>query len=186
MDSQTLTIIAAVVVVAVVMAAAWAYVVRERRARLRARFGPEYDRTVESVGRTAKAEAILKERADRVDRFKLRPLTSVQADEFAREWRLVQGRFVDDPDGAAAEADALVNRVMVARGYPPEDFDKRAEDVSVDHPHVVENYRSARALMARRDRGEATTEDFRKAVVNYRALFDDLLKAEPSERRRAS
>ena len=98
----------------------------------------------------------------------------------------MQGKFVDDPNGAAAEADVLVNRVMVAGGYPPEDFDKRAEDVSVDHPHVVENYRSARALMARRDRGEATTEDFRKAVVNYRALFDDLLKAEPSERRRAS
>jgi hypothetical protein len=98
----------------------------------------------------------------------------------------VQARFVDDPNGAAVEADALVNRVMVARGYPPEDFDKRADDVSVDHPHVVENYRSARALMARRDRGEASTEDFRKAVVNYRALFDDLLKIEPSERRRAS
>jgi hypothetical protein len=93
---------------------------------------------------------------------------------------------VDDPDGAATEADVLVTQVMVARGYPPDDLDERAEDVSVDHPHVVENYRVARALMARRQRGEAGTEELRKAIVNYRALFDDLLQVESNERRRAS
>ena len=186
MDSQTLMLFAAVVVVLAVVAAAWAYVTKERRERLRARFGPEYERTVDAVGSPAKAEAILRKRADRVDRFKLRPLTATQADEFGREWRSIQSRFVDDPGAAAAEADVLVTQVMVARGYPPDDLDKRADDVSVDHPHVVENYRIARALMARRERGEASTEELRKAIVNYRALFDDLLEVESNERRRAS
>lgn len=186
MDSQTLMLAAAVVVVLAVIGAAWAYVMRERRERLRARFGPEYERTVDAVGSPAKAEAILRKRADRVDRFRLRPLTAAQADEFDREWRRIQSNFVDDPAAAAADADALVTQVMVARGYPPGDFDRRAEDVSVDHPHVVENYRIARALMVRRERGEVGTEELRKAIVNYRALFDDLLQVESDERRRAS
>jgi hypothetical protein len=185
-DSQTLMLVAAVVVVLAVIGAAWAYVMRERRERLRARFGPEYERTVDAVGSPTKAEAILQQRAARVDRFRLHPLTATQADEFGREWRHIQSRFVDDPGAAVADADVLVSQVMVARGYPPGDFDKRAEDVSVDHPHVVENYRIARALMVRRDHGEAGTEELRKAIVNYRALFDDLLQVEPDERRRAS
>ena len=186
MDAQTLAMIAAGVVVGILLAAAWAYLMRQRRERLRARFGPEYNRTVEAVGRPDKADAILRKRAERVDRFKLRPLTASQADGFVREWRRIQAGFVDNPAGAVAEADALVTQVMVARGYPPEDFETRAEDVSVDHPHVVENYRAARLLMDKRSRGEATTDELRQAVVNFRALFDDLLEVERDERRRAS
>jgi hypothetical protein len=179
--------IVAVAVVAIVIGiAAWAYLSRQRRVQLKERFGPEYERTVQSAGSPAEAEAILQKRADRVDRFKLRPLTREQADSFAQQWRRVQSRFVEDPDAAVGEADSLVTQVMTARGYPLEDFDKRAEDVSVDHPHVVENYRTARTLIARRSRGEAGTEELRQAVVNYRALFDDLLEVEDRHRRRAS
>jgi hypothetical protein len=186
-DSQTLTILVVVAVAVLVGVAAWSYMTRQRRQQLRERFGPEYDRTVESVGKPAEADAILQKRADRVDRFKLRPLTRDQADAFSREWRRVQTRFVDDPDAAVAEADTLVTQVMAARGYPIEDFEKRAEDISVDHPHVVSNYRTARMLVIRRERGEAGTEELRQAVVNYRALFDDLLEvAEDKPRRRAS
>jgi hypothetical protein len=189
-DSQTLMVVGIAVAILILIASIWMYSARQRRERLRERFGPEYDRTVRAVGKPDKAESILKQRADRVDRFKLHPLSSSQADEFDREWRRVQATFVDDPVGAAAAADALVTRVMVARGYPPEDFDRRAEDVSVDHPHVVENYRIARELMQRRERGEAGTEELRRAIVNYRALFADLLEVEPTEtereRRRAS
>jgi len=94
--------------------------------------------------------------------------------------------FVDDPDGAVAAADRLVTEVMSARGYPIEDFDTRAADLSVEHPRVVENYRIARALAVRRHRGEAGTEELRQAVVNYRALFDDLLKTDEGAFRRAS
>jgi hypothetical protein len=174
------------VVALVIVVGAWYYTSRQRRVRLRQRFGPEYDRTVEAVGEPTKAEAILADRAARVDRFKLRPLTADQAEAFSREWRRIQARFVDDPDGAVTEADQLVTQVMTARGYPLEDFERRAEDISVDHPHVVQNYRTARALVTRRSRGEAGTEELRQAVVNYRALFEDLLEVHETKQRRAS
>jgi len=174
-----LAIVAAVV--------AWTYIQRQRRVRLRQRFGPEYDRAVHAAGAPAKAEAMLEERARRVDRLKIRPLAREQADSFSREWRQVQGQFVDDPDGAVAAADRLVAQVMAARGYPLDDFETRAADLSVDHPRVVENYRIARAVAIRRDRGEAGTEELRQAVVNYRTLFEDLLEVDGREiRRRAS
>jgi hypothetical protein len=185
-DSQTLMIVAIAIAVLVIAVAAWMYYGRRSRAHLRDRFGPEYDRTVAAVGSPAKAEEVLSERAKRVDRFKIRPLVREQADAFEREWRRIQSRFVDDPDAAVAEADSLLTQVMTARGYPLEDFDRRADDISVDHPHVVENYRTARALVLKRQRGEAGTEELRQAIVNYRALFDDLLEVPGGERRRAS
>ena len=174
------------VVALLIVIAAWYYSARRRRAQIRERFGPEYDRTVQSVGEPTKAEQILAERAARVERFKLRALAPDQADAFTREWRRIQAKFVDDPDGAAGQADQLVTQVMTARGYPMEDFDRRAEDLSVDHPHVVQNYRTARALVLRRSRGEAGTEELRQAVVNYRALFDELLEVDRPRQRRAS
>jgi hypothetical protein len=187
-DQQTMMLVGAIVAVValLVVVGAWYYASRQRQAKLRERFGPEYERTVEAVGEPRKAEAILSDRAARVDRFKLHPLTPEQADAFSREWHRIQGRFVDDPDGAVTEADQLVTQVMTARGYPLEDFDRRAEDVSVDHPHVVQNYRTARTLMQRQTRGEAGTEELRQAVVHYRALFDDLLEVHKPRQRRAS
>ena len=187
MESQTLMVIAVAVVVAVALAVvAWIYTQRQRRARLRERFGPEYERAVRETGAPEKADALLEGRVRRVERFKIRPLSREQGQAFATEWRRVQAMFVDDPDGAVASADRLVTEVMAARGYPIEDFDTRAADLSVDHPHVVENYRSARALAQRRQRGEAGTEELRQAVVNYRALFDDLLDERDRQLRRVS
>jgi hypothetical protein len=185
-DSQTLTILIIVAAVILVGFAAWAYMSRQRSYQLRERFGPEYDRAVNAARTPAEAEALLSKRAHRVDRFKLHPLSQEQADSFADQWRRIQARFVDDPDAAVGDADDLVAQVMTARGYPLEDFEKRADDVSVDHPHVVENYRIGRTLMLRRQRGEAGTEELRQAVVNYRALFDDLLEVDDRHRRRAS
>jgi hypothetical protein len=184
-DSRTMMLVAIVVAVAAIaIVAAFAYRNRRRRDHLRERFGPEYDNAVRAVGTTGRAEAVLEERERRVERFKIRPLQRRQAETFAQEWRRVQARFVDDPDGAVAAADRLVAEVMAARGYPLEDFDTRAADLSVDHPRVVDNYRTARALAERRSRGEAGTEELRQAVVNYRALFDDLLETEdPNEMR---
>ena len=186
MDSQTLMLVGAVVVVLVLGVAAWAFTTRRRRVNLRERFGPEYERTVQAVG-PERADTVLRERANRVSRFNLHKLTQDQADAFAREWRRVQARFVDDPDGAVGDADQLVTQVMNARGYPLEDFDRRADDLSVDHPVVVQNYRTARTLALRRQRGEAGTEEMRQAVVNYRALFDELLDVDTrSAQRRVS
>ena len=178
-------VIAAVVIVAIA-AVAWVYAQRQRRVRLRTHFGPEYERAVHETGSPAKAEALLAERAKRVRDLKIRRLSHEQADRFAGEWKRIQGMFVDDPDGAVAAADRLVTEVMTARGYPVEDFDTRAADLSVEHPRVVENYRMARALAMRRSRGEAGTEELRQAVVNYRTLFDDLLKTDEGTYRRAS
>jgi FtsZ-interacting cell division protein ZipA len=182
-DSRTLLIVGIVVVAAIVVAAlGWMYSRQRRRAQLRERFGPEYDRTVHTVGTTGRAEAVLEERERRVRKMKIRPLSPAQADAFSREWRRIQGKFVDDPDGAVGEADRLVSEVMAARGYPLDEFETRAADISVDHPHVVENYRTARALALRRQRGEAGTEELRQAVVNYRALFDELLEIDDKRR----
>jgi hypothetical protein len=185
-DSQTLMLVGVAVVILLLGLAAWAYTSRRRRVNLRERFGPEYERAVEAVG-PARADSVLRERAERVSRFNLRKLTPDQTDAFAREWRRVQSRFVDDPEGAVGEADQLVTQVMTARGYPLEDFDQRAADLSVDHPVVVQNYRTARTLAMRRQRGEASTEEMRQAVVNYRALVDELLEVDTRDaNRRAS
>ena len=179
-------VIAAVVAVVAIAAVAWWYSQRQRRARLRTHFGPEYDRAVRDAGSAEKAESMLAERTRRVKELKIHPLSHEQADTFAREWHRVQAMFVDDPNGAVEAADRLVTEVMTARGYPIEDFDARAADLSVEHPRVVENYRVARALSTRRERGEAATEELRQAIVNYRKLFEDLLATEKGTFRRAS
>ena len=178
-------VIAAVVVLAIA-AGAWMYTQRQRRVRLRTHFGSEYDRAVREAGSPDKADAVLAEREKRVRDLKIRRLSHEEAETFGREWKRIQAIFVDDPDGAVSAADRLVTDVMAARGYPIDDFDTRAADLSVEHPRVVENYRIARGLAVRRTRGEAGTEELRQAVVNYRALFDDLLKTDEGAIRRAS
>jgi hypothetical protein len=183
-DQQVLIIL--IVVAAVVLLGAYAYATTQRRRQLRERFGPEYERAVSASRNVAEAEASLKQRLDRVSRFKLHPLTADQVDAFAREWRRVQTLFVDDPHRAVTEADNLVSQVMAARGYPLEEFEKRTDDLSVDHPRVVQNYRIARSLMDRLRNGEVGTEELRVAVINYRALMDDLLRVDEPQRRRAS
>jgi hypothetical protein len=185
-DLQTMWLVIAAVVVLAIAAVAWMYAQRQRRDRLRTHFGPEYERAVREAGSPAKAEAVLADRAKRVRELKIRRLSREQAENFDREWKRIQGMFVDDPDGAVTAADRLVSEVMSARGYPIEDFDTRAADLSVEHPRVVENYRIARALAVRRNRGEAGTEELRQAVVNYRSLFDDLLETDEGTFRRAS
>lgn len=176
-DPQAL-IIGAALVVAVI--AAIFLIARERRksqsTRLQQRFGPEYNRVVNTVGDREKAEAELKAREKRVERLQLVVLPAAEASRFAQEWEALQTRFVDNPTGVVAEADRLVRELMLKRGYPMGDFERRTADISVDHPAVVENYRAAQAIAARDQRAQASTEDLRKAVVHYRVLFEDLLE----------
>ena len=158
-----------------------------RSSRLQNQFGPEYDRTVERADGRRAAERELRERQRRRDELEIRPLSAEARDRYADEWRRVQAEFVDSPAAAVSEADVLVMRVMRDRGYPTEDFDRRTADVSVEHPQVVENYREAHRLSELSARGEATTEDLRQALRNYRSLFDDLLDTttdEPTARER--
>ena len=173
MDPRTVWMI--VGVVAAVAVLLWFVMERRRHVQLRKRFGPEYDRTVHESGSERRAEAELEARAKRVARLQIRPLSEADGVRFAEAWHALQIRFVDEPAAAIAEADRLVGEVMTARGYPLGDFDQRAADISVDHPRVVSSYRAARDIARRQDRGEATTEDLRQAVIHYRALFEDLL-----------
>ena len=176
--SQTAWIVAAIIIVAVVIIAAIFWSRSRRSAHLRDRFGPEYDRAVDAKGDRAKAEAELASREKRVEKLDIRQLEPAERREFLSRWNDVQARFVDDPPRAVAFADALLGEVMKARGYPVSDFDQRAGDISVDHPVVVEHYHKAHDIALREERGEASTEDLRQAMIHYRALFDNLVGAE--------
>lgn len=154
----------------------WLIMRRRTSAQLKRRFGPEYDQVVSDRGDRTIAEGELREREKRVEMLKIRPLTEDERIKYAQEWRTVQSEFVDKPDRAVSSADRLLERVMEVRGYPMDNFDQRAADVSVDHPRVVENYRQGHALAVRAAQGEASTEDLRQAMVHYKALFEDLVE----------
>ena len=172
-------ILAGALVAAVIAVIAWSYAQKRRRQsqRLQQRFGPEYVHTVNELGDRAKAEAELEAREKRVERFNITPLAPADAARFGQAWNAVQNRFVDDPKAAVVQADQLVYELLTKRGYPMGDFERRAADISVEHPEVVANYRAARAIALRDERGQASTEELRKAVVHYRALFQKLLEA---------
>lgn len=168
-------------VVVLAIAAIWLWSRNSRTAALKDRFGPEYERTVEEVGDERKAEAALTTREKRVASYTVKPLPTDMRTHFIDTWRQVQAQFVDDPKYAVTRADDLLGEVMRARGYPTTDFDHRAEDLSVDHPDVVQNYRKAHDIALRHSRGEASTEDLRTAMIHYRTLFDDLVN-EPEQK----
>ena len=170
-------VIVAIVVLGVVFSA-----LRTRRSRsLQDQFGREYDRTVDKAGGRREAERELAERQKRHDELELRPLSQDARDRYLQQWQVTQGRFVDDPTGAVSEADDLVQRVMRDRGYPVDDFEQRAADISVEHPELVEKYRTANGIARASERGEASTEDLRHSVRHYRALFVELLEVDDGD-----
>jgi hypothetical protein len=182
-------LIALAVVAVVVVVVAIALYMRKRRnttAGLKNRFGPEYDRAVIQHGSERKAEAKLADRETRVDLLKIRDLDLVERERYLGQWQAVQSRFVDYPKGAVTEADELVSSLMQTRGYPVADFDQRAADISVDHPRVVENYRSAHNIALRLGKGEASTEELRTAMIHYRSLFDELAQVQPPADKRVA
>ncbi len=178
MDPFYWVLLAGVAVLALVIGAAIAWMILRSRHhhRLRDRFESEYDRVLEKTGDRRGVEEELRRREQRVKQFEIRALSPEQRSRYAEDWRKVQARFVDTPGHAVAEADSLVTEVMRTRGYPMGDFEQRAEDLSVDHPRVVGNYRAAHDLAVRNERGEADTEDLRQAMIHYRELFEDLLE----------
>ena len=175
-DTQTWIIIAAVVVLGLVALGAAFFYQKRQSHKLQERFGPEYGRTVNELGGRTKGESELKAREKRVERLEILPLAPPEAARFSEAWQALQGRFVDNPKGVVVQAEQLVRELMEKRGYPMGDFERRAGDISVDHPDVVANYRAAQAIAVRDQRGSADTEELRKAVVHYRALFDELLE----------
>jgi hypothetical protein len=175
LTSTQIAILIAVIVLIVGAVVAF-YLQRRRSEKLRERFGPEYERSLKESGDRRRAEAQLEKRAERVEKFHLRPLAPEDKARFVEQWDRVQAHFVDAPAGAVAEADQLLGDIMATCGYPMGNFEQRAADISVDHPIVTQNYRAAHEIAVRQSAGKASTEDLRRAMIHYRALFDDLVK----------
>jgi hypothetical protein len=179
-DTLIWTLVIVGVVVIAALLAAWVVSRRLQRRRLEQRFGPEYERTIERTGGDRKqAEAALGDRLSRREELELKPLSPAARDNYLRRWEQVQAEFVDQPEAALQHAQSLLDGVMVERGYPTGDeFEERADLISVDHPEVVDHYRFAHRLHRGTSEADATagsTEARRQALVHYRALFTELL-----------
>jgi hypothetical protein len=166
-------IIAVVVVVAVIVVAT--VVTRRKSGRLHSTFGSEYDRTVQATGNRREAERDLSGRVERRKHLSIVPLPEQAREQYIAQWQRVQTSFVDAPVESVRQADVLVSQVMTDRGYPMAEFDQRADDVSVNHANVIQNYRSAHAISVASGQGQADTEALRRAMTQNRELFDELL-----------
>ncbi len=183
MDSQTLLIVGITVAVcALIGVGVWIAMNQMRSRRLKESFGPEYDRAIKRAPDRDLAEAELQNRQERVKKYSIVPLSEHDRTHYRHAWDRVQNRFVDDPRGAATEADELIFEVMERRGYPVNGFEQAAADLSVDYPAVVENYRAATVIAQRNRQGKAGTEDLRQALVHYRTLFHELLEEQEYSR----
>jgi hypothetical protein len=153
----------------------------QRSRRLRERFGPEYERLVNEAGDKQKAESELEARLAHVEALNIRPLTAEEVNRFSLEWQTTQAEFVDEPLDSVRKADRLIREVMKARGYPVEDFEQRAADISVDYPDLVTDYRGLHMIATKEVDDEVSTEEMRQAMVHGRALFEQLVRKETPE-----
>jgi hypothetical protein len=184
LDPKLIVLVVAVILIIAVFALLYMRKRRSKTADLQQKFGPEYERAVREHGSERKAEAKLEDREKRVEKLSIRGLDPMERERFSKRWESVQSRFVDSPKGAVAEADDLVSSLMKTRGYPVADFDQRAADISVDHPRVVENCRSAHEIALRVGKNVATTEELRTAMIHYRSLFEELVQVPTSVERK--
>jgi hypothetical protein len=185
--TETQIIVAAVILFFVLAIAVGVYLNyrKTRTLAFRKRFGTEYDRAITEHGTSQKAEAQLAGRETRVEALKIREIGAIERERFIKEWQTVQSRFVDHPKAAVTEADDLIGALLEARGYPKANFEQRAADISVTYPRVMENYRAAHAIAERRGQIEATTEDLRTAMIQYRGIFDELVLTPDSYEKRS-
>ena len=180
--NTVLTIVVIIVVVVAVLALLMLYQ-RRRSQQLHERFGPEYERTLEESGDRRSTERELRERERRVSKLDIVPLSRESGEHYRSEWDRIQGSFVDQPNEAVSDADRLVIQMMRESGYPVDEFDQRASDISVDHPEVAARYRDAHRIAVAQAHGQADTEELRQAVTSYRALVDALLDGSADENR---
>ena len=173
---EWIAIAAAIVVgVLVLVAVGMALVRRRRRSHLKERFGPEYDRAVSTTGKRD-AEKRLTEVEQQHDDLEIRALPSTTRDRYLDEWRQAESRFVSDPNDAVRAADRIVLRVLEERGYPTDgDLDSRTAHVAADYPEAVSRYRHAHEMVSDADQ---STESLRKAMVDLRVVFEELLERE--------
>jgi len=176
--SPTQIVVLVIVIVVLVAVGIFAWTAMRRRA-LRERFGPEYDRAVEQQDSRAAAERELRDRERKHADLTLTPLSPESRERYAQAWEELQVMFVDDPARAVGAADELVTRLVAERGYPTEDYDDQLAHLSVEHARTLGNYRDAHDVHLANERGEASTEQLRQAVVHYRALVAELLGDQP-------
>jgi hypothetical protein len=182
-DTTVLVLIIIVALLLIAVAALGVVLSRRKRSeRLQEQFGPEYERSVSETGDRKAAETELRERQQRHSKLEIRDLRPEERDRLKESWNSVQRGFVDDPARALQDADVLVVEVMRVRGYPVEDFDRRAEDISVDHPDVVRHYREAHTVRDASAGGSVDTEQQRRALTSYHSLVDALLGSTPPQR----
>jgi hypothetical protein len=177
---STMQVVLIVVIAIIVIAALAAGYMLVRRRNLQQRFGPEYDRVVSETGSRTEAEKELRARERRHAELDLRPLSAESRRSYLAEWEEVQARFLDAPEEAARAGDELVTRLVAERGYPTGDFDEQLAELSVEHAHTLGRYREAHDIVQRHERGEASTEQLRQALVHYRALFAELVGEDPT------
>lgn len=183
MDTTTIIIIIATAIVLFVVGGflGMYFSRRQRTKRLQKKFGPEYDRTVKDLGDQSEAEDELNARLERVESLDIRSLSEERKEHFANKWQSTQAKFVDQPLVAIQEADQLIKEIMHEKGYPIEDFDRRAADISVDYPDLVVNYRSMRDIVEKSEHEDISTEELRQAMIHSRSLFEELLGMEVNE-----
>ena len=175
MNQGEILILVLVALVVLIALAIWLTMRRRRSAALRARYGDEYDRTVDAVGGRGRAEANLAEREKRVAALDIRPLTPEERTRYTTEWQEIKAVFVDSPAEAVLHADRMLTSMLKTRGFPMADFDRRYEDLTVNHADTARHYRAGNEIAMRQNRGEASTEDLRQAMKHYETLVDDMV-----------
>jgi len=169
-------IVIAVVIVLIAAAVLWRMLAVKRTQRLAGQFGPEYDRTLQASESRREAEAELEARNERLDSLDIRPLPSASRERYLERSRALQSQFVDQPKLAVDNAESLIDEVMSEQGYPVDDFEQRAADISAVDPKLVEHYREGHRL-ARVDGDEGRrTEALRQAMRHYRALLEQFVE----------
>ena len=173
METWEWVVLGITIAAAVLLALAWVRI-RTRRSHLKGRFGPEYSRAVSDSG-TGGAERQLTAVEREHEDLELRPLSPATQNRYLDEWRQAEVRFVSDPRDATRTAESLVLRALEECGYPREDDNRLVALVSVDHPHVAERYRHGHAMLDTVD-GDGSTENLRKAMLDFRAVLEDVLQ----------
>jgi hypothetical protein len=177
--NSTFAMFAVSFIIIITVVVVWMFLAsRKRSERLQDHFGPEYERTVQSLGDEEKAQAELVKRQKHVNALDIRPLSDVERERYLADWTTVQSKFVDEPGSAIVEADHMIMDVMRIRAYPVADFEQRAADVSVSYPTLVSNYRAAREIALKNTQQQASTEELRQAMIYYRSLFEEIVGTE--------
>jgi hypothetical protein len=98
-------------------------------------------------------------RAGRTRRPLLTPLTSEARDRYAARWEQIESRFVEAPEEAVAQADAIALAILGECDHPL--ADKKLPD---------------RMRKARREASGGGTEGLRLAMLDYRGVIEEMAR----------